>query len=68
MWFKNSVEIRSQVAPKKYVAFLMINAYKKFKNKKFKKVSRRDPFRGHLLMIFMSKISLTFTKMEKKNF
>ncbi len=44
MWFKNSVEIRSQVAPKKYMAFLMINAYKKIKNKKFKKIKLKGSF------------------------
>jgi hypothetical protein len=39
----------------------MINAYKKFKNKKFKKINRRDPSCGHLLLILRSKLSLKFS-------
>ena len=39
----------------------MINAYKIFYNKKFKKISRRDPSCGHLLLILRSKLSLKFS-------
>jgi hypothetical protein len=44
----------------------MKNAYKKFKNLKLKKLIRRDPSCGHLLLILRSKLSLKFSK--KKNF
>jgi hypothetical protein len=43
----------------------MKNAYKKFKNKKFKKIIRRDPSCGHLLLILRSKLSLKFSIKKK---
>jgi hypothetical protein len=46
----------------------MINAYKKFKNKKYKKKSQRDPSCGHFLLILRSKLSLKFSIKKKKNF
>ncbi len=46
---------------KNMLFFLMINAYKKCKNKKFKKISQRDPSCGHLQLILRSKLSLKFS-------
>jgi hypothetical protein len=38
----------------------MKNAYKKFKNKKFKKIIQRDSSLGHIIFVQMSKIYVTF--------
>ncbi len=60
MWLKILNKKRCQLAPQKYGFFKMINACKKFKNSKFKQMSRRDPSCGHLLEILRSKLFVTF--------